>query len=116
MSERYPEWCVDYGEGFGDDRFAGGYSEQTAKREAELNGAVARRCRRVKASEFVADLVDAVLDEADTAARGELPTGAWRNPDVTLAVGGPDIRAKFSAWLDANITVEAWICEGDEDA
>jgi len=121
-NERYPLWCVDQGESFGEERYLGPYDKRHHAAVAGLDESdIIRKCRRVLASElgFDADSdYGGIIASMDGLARdGDIVEGAWANFDdsiVQAKVSTTQAVAAFWAWADAHLEVIAFVCEGDE--
>ncbi len=127
--ERYPLWCVDCGDGWGDERYHLCESQQAAERKRDaLDGgdaATVRRCRRLAASEAYEGL-DVVHVLSLLYDKGEVTDDAWddcgASTTATLGLGWDADRASSRegadkaiwVWADEYIVVDKFVCEGDE--
>lgn len=135
MSGDYPLFCVD--DSSNDEcPFDGPYtSHEAAAQNVKTKAQVVRACRRVKPSdirfdpaELLTELAecshpfDAIVDALDEAVgAGMLPADAWCSWDAGVVHGadGADTDTlptaeTFAEWIDTHLTVNAYICEGDE--
>lgn len=115
--ERYPLWCIDNGDRTDDRRYTLVEGDDASRqRAAESAGGTLRRCRRILASEIDGspDLGSVIESIDESATDGGTPVGAWASWDDPLAVASQHAPEAFDRWLDEHVTIEAWICEGDE--
>jgi hypothetical protein len=122
-AERYPLFCVDLGEPAAEARYRGPFetlSLATAAVGVSEADARIRRCRRVLASETDSSrwLLGQIIEQIeDDSASGEGPDESWRDMDDTVTATVDDYEAtvvSLSAWLDSNLKLEQFVCEGDE--
>jgi len=133
-SDRYPFYCVDRGDTVDEEhQYCGPFTTHDEAVEAldpDVPKQVIRRCRQLKPSEVAYDtynydpenfeVLSSLVDDIDEAATsGNLPEGAWHyiGERVVSAKYDDDTlptKINFSTWIDDRLTVDAWICEGDE--
>lgn len=117
--DRYPLWCVDTNEIGNPQRFKlrPSHDEAQASLPDAPPTATVRRCRRVRASEVPFDVDKQIVEELDAViGQGDLPNeaawGCWDGPLVKAQRA--TLHESFNVWLDANVQVEMFVCEGDE--
>lgn len=128
----YPLYCVDRGDSVDPERqYLGPYkTHDEAHEQRDADTDLVRRCRQLRPSEVAFDrdaaslaeyeVFDALVDELDEAANsGNLPEGAWHRIDerVVSAKYNDDTfptARDYDTWVDDHLSVDAYICEGDE--
>jgi hypothetical protein len=128
----YPLYCVDRGARVDpESQYRGPYTtHDEALSNTEDPRDLVRRCRQLRPSEIAFDrdvaslaefeVFSALVDELDEAATsGNLPEGAWsRIRERTVFDKYDDgtfpTARNYDTWVDDHLSVDAWICEGDE--
>lgn len=127
---RYPLYCVDRSHLRSKAQYIGPFRTHDAARELAEDGDLIRRCRQLRPSEIAFDRdalslgefesFDALVDELDEAATsGNLPECAWYGVDKRIVHDKFNddtlpTAANFDTWADDHLSLDAWICEGDE--
>lgn len=128
----YPLYCVDRGDREDPSiQYRGPYAtHDEAQSNTEDPRDLARRCRQLRPSEIAFDhdteslaeveVFEAFVDALDEAAQsGNLPEGAWYRINARVVFAKydddtfPDAR-NYETWVNDHLSVDAWICEGDE--
>ena len=127
----YPLYCVDRQDKVDpESQYHGPFNTHDDAAFQAVGSDLIRRCRQLLPSEIafdrdaaslaVFDTFDALVDDIDEAAcSGNLPVGAWLRFDKRVVITKydpgtlPDHR-NFDTWADDCLSLDAWICEGDE--
>ena len=115
----YDLFCVDTGDFMDTGRYLGPYGTRRAAElrlpDNLLSVGTVRRCRRLSPTDLDRDLAKTVLSAlTEVLEEGDGPANAWADWEGTLVEEHESLQAALMRAITECLTVNAFVCEGDE--